>query len=116
MKWLRNLLKGATFATALFIFQACYGTGPAEDYGMDMSFHVVSKKTGDPIPDIIIKTKPQGQSSWFEVGKTDSQGFAKVYGLDPNYSGIEFLFEGSEVAAKDTLINDFSKNFHEIRL
>ena len=34
MKWLRNLLKGLSLTTALFVFQACYGTPAAiqEDY------------------------------------------------------------------------------------
>ena len=29
MKWLRNILKGASLTAALFVFQACYGTPPA---------------------------------------------------------------------------------------
>lgn len=116
MKWLRNILKGATLTTALFVFQACYGTGPDNFDGLEMSFRVVSKKTGDAIPDIIIKTKPSQGSTWYEVGKTDTQGFARIYGLDYNYNGIEFLFEGEGVPAKDTVLTDLSKNYHEIRL
>lgn len=27
-RWFRNFLKGCSLTTALFIFQACYGTGP----------------------------------------------------------------------------------------
>jgi hypothetical protein len=32
-KWIHRALKGASLTTALFIFQACYGTppGPAQD-------------------------------------------------------------------------------------
>ena len=29
MKWIRNILKGLSLTTALFVFQACYGTPPA---------------------------------------------------------------------------------------
>ncbi|MBQ9477313.1 MAG: hypothetical protein IJU63_05975 [Bacteroidales bacterium] len=28
-KWIRRVLRGASFTSMLFIFQACYGTGPA---------------------------------------------------------------------------------------
>lgn len=28
MKWLHHLLKGISLTAALFVFQACYGTGP----------------------------------------------------------------------------------------
>ncbi len=116
MKFFRNILKGAALTTALFVFQACYGTGPDFDPGIEMSFHVVSKQTGEAIPDITIMTRGGSESKWFEVGKTDSQGFAKIYGLDYNHNGIDFKFEGKGVTPKETLINDFSKNFHEIRL
>ena len=116
MKLFRNLLKGAALTTALFVFQACYGTPDAYEPGMEMSFHVVSKQTGEAVPDVIIKTKSGLSSRWYEVGKTDSQGFARIYGLDSNFDGIEFKFEGDGIAAKDTLISDFSKPLHEIRL
>ena len=34
-KWIHRILKGASLTTALFVFQACYGTpmtAPEEDY------------------------------------------------------------------------------------
>ena len=31
-KWLHRALKGASLTTALFVFQACYGTPPGLDY------------------------------------------------------------------------------------
>ena len=116
MKWLRNIFKGAALTTALFVFQACYGTGPADSDFVEMSFHVVSKQTGEAIPDISIKTRMDQGSSWYEVGKTDDQGFAKVYGQDYESLGKEFLFEGEGVSPKDTVITDYTKNYHEIRL
>lgn len=30
-KWLHRALKGASLTTALFVFQACYGTPPSMD-------------------------------------------------------------------------------------
>jgi hypothetical protein len=31
-KWIHRALKGASLTTALFVFQACYGTPPGLDY------------------------------------------------------------------------------------
>ena len=31
-KWIHRALKGASLTTALFVFQACYGTPPGPDY------------------------------------------------------------------------------------
>ena len=41
MGFFRNFLKGASLTTALFVFQACYGT-PKWLHDEDMSFRVVS--------------------------------------------------------------------------
>lgn len=30
-KWIHRALKGASLTTALFVFQACYGTPPVDD-------------------------------------------------------------------------------------
>ena len=56
MKWLHNILKGASLTGALFVFQACYGIPqPAlwEDGGTaPMSFSLVSRATGLPLEGI----------------------------------------------------------------
>ena len=36
-KWIRRILKGASLTTALFVFQACYGT-PVPDPNDQLSF------------------------------------------------------------------------------
>ena len=36
-KWIRRILKGASLTTALFVFQACYGT-PVPDPKDQLSF------------------------------------------------------------------------------
>ena len=40
MKWLHNLLKGASLTTALFIFQACYGMPQPALYAEDGKLYV----------------------------------------------------------------------------
>jgi len=49
---IRKLLGGLSFTTALFVFQACYGT--PQDLGADVLVEglVKSKKTGQPIKGI----------------------------------------------------------------
>ena len=50
--WIRNLVGGLSFTTALFVFQACYGT--PQDFGLDVFVEgkVVSGTTGKPIQGI----------------------------------------------------------------
>ena len=38
-KWIHRILKGASLTTALFVFQACYGT-PVPAPQDQLSFHV----------------------------------------------------------------------------
>ena len=64
MKWLRNILKGATLSTALFIFQACYGTP-------------VSRTTGQPLEGISILASEHGTPER-EIGVTDANGKCQV--------------------------------------
>ena len=35
-KWIHRILKGTSLTTALFVFQACYGTPPGPYYDEDL--------------------------------------------------------------------------------
>jgi hypothetical protein len=35
-KWIHRILKGASLTTALFVFQACYGTPPGPYYDEEL--------------------------------------------------------------------------------
>ena len=85
MKWLHNLIKGIYLTGALFAFQACYGTVRApEDYGgeTDMTFSLVSAKTGAPIEGVKISTSLTEETynnyGGTEAGVTDSDGKCTV--------------------------------------
>lgn len=56
-KLLRKLIGGLSFTTALFVFQACYGT--PQDFGSDLYVEgiVKSKKTGAPIKGIKVSVE-----------------------------------------------------------
>jgi len=112
MKWLHNLLKGCTLTTALFIFQACYGTGPGDlesEYDSQLDFNIVSASTKKPIGNISIFTRQEKDGeTWTDCGKTDSFGNATVYThIDLHSSAPEFRFSdrNGEYQAKDTTFN-----------
>ncbi len=50
----RNLLGGLSLTSALFMFQACYGTGPDDMPDILIEGRVTSAKTGDPVKGIKI--------------------------------------------------------------
>ena len=58
-RWFRNFLKGCSLTTALFIFQACYGTGPGYQRNLaeqEFSFEVTDNE-GNPISNAKIYAK-----------------------------------------------------------
>ena len=50
--WFRKLLGGMSLTSALFIFQACYGTPQDIEPDVNLEGKVVSRATGLPIPGI----------------------------------------------------------------
>lgn len=86
-KWFRNLLKGLSFTTVLFVFQACYGTGGGR--GISIEFNVVSSDDGHPVEGIKISSTCDDY-----VVFTDSEGKA-YYWLDYSLNGesARFTFE-----------------------
>ena len=67
--WIRKLIGGLSFTTALFVFQACYGT--PQDFGADVFIEglVKSKKTGEPIKGIKVSVADNPQYQY-----TDEDG------------------------------------------
>ena len=116
MKWLRNLFKGASLTTALFIFQACYGT-PQDvlyEYGeAKISFTLLSGSTGEPLEGIHIKSRiardyPFGE----DIGITGKDGSCEV--MLPylrNEEGPYVRFEDPEnnYRVKDTVLFDLRR-------
>lgn len=109
MKWLHNLLKGASLTGALFVFQACYGIPQApiyEEHGIaPMSFSLVDHTTGTPIEGIRVKLKDSVQ----ELGVTDAAGRCQVeIPYRRNQEGPYLTFEDSQsrYMPKDTTLAD----------
>lgn len=119
MKGLRTILKGLSLTTALFVFQACYGTPYGyNEYGV--SFKVISAETDKPLEGVDIQTRPAEfpDSDWRFCAITDQTGYAEGYIGLADFENPEFLFtlEGSEYAVKDTIITDFKGRLIVIKL
>ncbi|MBO7603446.1 MAG: hypothetical protein J6S97_03420 [Bacteroidales bacterium] len=112
MKWLRNLLKGASLTGALFAFQACYGVrySPFYETGeAPMAFTVVSHRSGEPLKDIAISCKPSYNDSYRLIGVTGPDGRCTVnIPYIKNEFGPYILLEDPEgiFSAKDTTLAD----------
>lgn len=107
-KLVRKILKGASLTTALFIFEACYGTPgdirPMEGY----TFSVVSKDDLSPIPGVEIYSKPFKSDflDWDFCRKTNDEGMATVHVDVSEGQYPQFRFSGNEdiFEPKDTVI------------
>lgn len=118
MKWLHNLLKGLSLTTALFIFQACYGT-PEGLMEQQMYFKVVEAGSGEPLDSVWIKYRvAPGNQEWRVGGRTGELGEAVVWVRDSEYDNLEFRFESDDpsIVAKDTVIVDRKPRIIEIPL
>lgn len=125
MKWLHNLLKGATLTTALFIFQACYGTPNSilleENGEAPMSFSVRSKATGEPLGGIRVLSAEydMGGAYYQEIGITGDDGRCSVnIPYTRNMKGPFIRFEDTHgvYAQKDTVLYDLRERDIEIKL
>ena len=115
MKFLHNLLKGASLTGALFVFQACYGMPQSpldiESGEAPMSFSLVSRTTGEPLEGIRIKGGPWEQDRGREevLGITDANGHCRVeIPYYRNQEGPFLRFEDPQGAfiVKDTTLAD----------
>ena len=113
MKWLHNILKGASLTGALFVFQACYGIPqPAlwEESGTaSMSFSRVSHKTGQPLQGIEIWGNIGDDNVDHPLGVTDAKGQCRLelfYRRNLTGPRVIFIDPQEQYAVKDTTLAD----------
>lgn len=123
MKWLHNLLKGASLTTALFIFQACYGTAERlylEDRGeASMSFTVTSRTSGEPLQGIRVSGSEDNDLSFLDLGTTGPDGRCSVqipYYRNVRGPYIRFMDPSGYYEVKDTVLYDLRERDIEIRM
>lgn len=123
MKLFRNLLKGLSLTSALFVVQACYGTPQPSMFGeggeAPMSFYLVSADTGEPLEGIVISGKRVEDQNKYELGITGADGKCRTaIPYMRNLEGPFLQFEDPEgkYSAKDTVISDLRDREILVRL
>jgi putative lipoprotein (rSAM/lipoprotein system) len=106
--WRRKLLGGLSLTSALFIFQACYGT--PHDMGLDILIagQVKSGKTSNPIKGIRVSVADKMQYEF-----TDEYGKFSFYTETADSYKVKFEdIDGSQnglFVEKDTLLTNINK-------
>ena len=125
MKWLHNILKGASLTGALFVFQACYGSPQDSWYDENdwtpMSFTVLSRDGGKPAAGI--KVYGNSYNYWeyggMFLGTTDEEGRCSVdipYNKETNGSWLRFEDPEGLLELKDTVLYDLNERDITVKL
>ena len=109
--WRKKILGGLSLTTALFIFQACYGT--PQDMGLDIFFEgqVKSEKTNKPLKGIKVSVEDKLQYQY-----TDESGKFSFYTETATSYKIKFEDIDSDqngiFVEKDTLLTKIDKTIY----
>jgi hypothetical protein len=108
---IRKIIGGLSLTSAMFVFQACYGT--PQDFGLDLLIEgqVKSKSSGLPIKGVKVSVVENMQ---YEL--TDEEGKFSFYtemleGLTLQFQDVDSIQNGL-YAAKDTVLSDLSENIY----
>lgn len=109
--WVKKIIGGLSFTTALFIFQACYGT--PQDFGFDSYVEgiVKSKVTGLPVKGIrILLYAANAINNRYEY--TDDKGYFSLF--TEKGTDVKLRFDDADAdenglfATKDTTLYNVS--------
>lgn len=107
--WIRKIIGGLSFTSAMFIFQACYGT--PQDFGYDLLVEgqVKSETSGLPIKGIKVSVKDNMQ---YEL--TDEDGKFSFYTEMLNQLSFQFQdidsIQNGQFVNKDTVLTEINGN------
>lgn len=109
--WIRKIVGGLSLTSAMFVFQACYGT--PQDFGLDLLVEgqVKSKTSGLPIKGIKVSVADNMQ---YEI--TNEEGKFSFYtemieGLTLQFQDIDSIQNGLYLD-KDTVLNEISEKVY----
>ena len=107
--WIRTIIGGLSFTSALFIFQACYGTPQDFEPDLLLEGQVKSLTTGLPIKGIKVSVPDASQYEF-----TDGDGRFSMYtwmnkSLTVRFEDVD-LSENGWYLPKDTLIKNIEGN------
>ena len=114
-KRFRNLAKGLSLTSMLFIFQACYGSPQDMDPDVHISGIVLSDTTENPIPNIKVKLINK-ESGMIQNQQTDENGEFSIYtgsssSYELNFADIDST-ENNVYIEKDTIISNVGENVY----
>lgn len=108
---IRKIIGGLSLTSAMFVFQACYGT--PQDFGLDLLIEgqVKSKTSGLPIKGVKVSVAENMQ---YEL--TDEEGKFSFYtemleGLTLQFQDVDSIQNGL-YAGRDTVLTDLSENIY----
>ena len=114
-KRFRNLAKGLSLTSMLFVFQACYGSPQDMDSDVHISGVVLSDTTENPIQNIKVKLINK-DSGMIQSQQTDTNGEFSIY-TDPsnsyelNFTDVDST-ENNIYIEKDTIISNVGENVY----
>ena len=96
--WIRKVIGGLSLTSAMFVFQACYGT--PQDFGLDLLVegHVKSKISGFPIKGIKVSVSDNLQYDY-----TNDEGRFSFY--TEKTDTLSILFEDIDSTQNGTYLN-----------
>ena len=104
--WIRKIIGGLSFTSAMFIFQACYGTPQDFEYDLLIEGKVKAQSTGLPIKGIRVSVPGEGQNLL-----TDDAGNFSFYTFKKDSISLRFEdaddAQNGSFAAKDTVLKEF---------
>ena len=109
--WVKKLIGGMSLTTAVFIFQACYGT--PQDFGSDIFIEglVKSKKTNEPIKGIKVSVEDNPQYLY-----TNDAGEFSFYTVSADTCRIKFedidSVQNGSFIDKDTILTNVYKQVY----
>lgn len=102
-KWLRRIIGGLSFTSALFIFQACYGTPNDEFEDVLIEGQVTSIQTGKPLKGIRVYVTEDSQYEF-----TSDDGRYSLHAYRTSAASIRFesldTVTNSYLVLKDTVM------------
>lgn len=106
MKLLHNILKGSTLATALFIFQSCYGVPQGRNGNYyETEIKVLDKGSSAPVKGVKVYVSAEDSVEFTEWAETDENGCALVcVTVPPDSTALELRLSAEGYAVKDTTI------------
>ena len=109
--WIRKIIGGLSFTSAMFIFQACYGT--PQDFGLDLLVEgqVKSKASGLPIKGVKVSVVNNIQYEYTNEEGKFSFYTEMVENMTIKFQDVDAIQNGM-YADRDTVVKSINKKVY----